>query len=534
MQKLAARKDIAMKIKKMSKVIILILAFIIAFAGCSANAMSTENTIDTESVVGGGSSVISETSKADYLAFFTTDKIHKIEIITSDGDFEKILEDPEAEEFYSADITVDGVSVDNVGFRTKGNSTLRSVANSDSERYSFKIKVDKYEDDQTLLGLDEFVLNNNFADPSYMREILSYQAMAAIGETVSKASFINVYINGELYGLYTMVESVDDSFLDSNFGNNDGTLYRMDQGSNLVYKEDDSLASANIKNGDDESKDDLRYMIKVLNDMPAGEKGDIESVLDVDSALRYIAANTVLESYDSYSGQFAQNYYLYNNDGVFTLIPWDYNMSFGGFMGGQLSTIDIDEPISGTKLENVPLIKNLLSVPEYKERYYDILEDFIEYFANFENVVEGYRNLIDESVQNDPSKFSTYENFLSTTIYQEGGASDSENMGPSGPPEMGQMNDKTNDVNAVTAATNSQNGENNQNTANDSRPAPPADGNRPAPPNGKDMPPMGDRPEGMNGQKGGEIKMPDNNLSIINILNARLENISSQLEEKER
>lgn len=517
-----------MKIKKMSKIIIVILVFIMAFAGCSANALITENTITTESTLSSDAEGLNDSESHGYTAFFTTDKIHKIEITTSEADFDKILDDPEAEEFYSADITLDGVSVDNVGFRTKGNSTLRSVANSDSERYSFKIKVDKYEDDQTLLGLDEFVLNNNFADPSYMREILSYQAMSAIGETVSKASFVNVYVNGELYGLYTMVESVDDSFLNSNFGNNDGTLYRMDQGSNLVYKEDDNLASANVKNGDDESKEDLKYMIKVLNDMPAGEKGDIESVLDVDSALRYIAANTVLESYDSYSGQFAQNYYLYNNEGVFTVIPWDYNMSFGGFMGGKLSTIDIDEPISGTKIENVPLIKNLLSVPEYKERYYDILEDFIEYFGNFESVVEGYRNLIDESVQNDPSKFSTYENFLNTTVYQEGGAFDSENKGPTGPPDMNGQTDKNlGDVNAVTAATNSQEGDNGD------RPTPPTNGNMP-PPNGNNMPPQGERPEGMDGQKGGAAKMPDNNLSIINILNARLENIAAQLEEKGR
>ena len=55
--------------------------------------------------------------------------------------------------------------------------------------------------------------------------------------------------------------------------------------------------------------------------MPEGEKGDIESVLNVDSALKYIAANTVLGNYDSYNGNMAQNYYLYGQDGNFTVIP---------------------------------------------------------------------------------------------------------------------------------------------------------------------------------------------------------------------
>lgn len=532
--------------KKTNKTLLLILTLIMIFTGCSALAITSDEAIETTTQSTSQSTTSSNTTDLDgYSAFFTTDKVHKIEIVIPDGDFEKILEDPEAEEFYSADITLDGVSVSNVGFRTKGNSTLRSVANSDSMRYSFKVKVDKYEDDQLLIGLDEFVLNNNFADPSYMREILSYNALSAIGENVSQASFVNVYINGELYGLYTMVETVDDSFLNNNFGDNDGTLYRMDQGSNLIYKENDNLENAVLKNGDDESKEDLRFMIKVLNDMPEGEKGGIESVLDVDSALRYIAANTVLESYDSYSGQFAQNYYLYNNDGIFTVIPWDYNMSFGGFMGGKLSSIDIDEPISGTNMDSVPLIKNLLAVPEYKERYYDILEDFIEYFDNFDSVVAGYRELIDDSVSNDPSKFSTYDNFLNTTVYVEGGAYESENEGPNqqfGPPNMQEHNDATNgDVNSVTSATNSQNSEanmqsgegNTKNGFDPNRPAPPNNGDRPTPPNGVNMPPNGDRPEGMEKQ-GGEIKMPDNNLSIINILKARLENIELQLEEKGR
>ncbi len=73
-------------------------------------------------------------------------------------------------EYHSANITVGSTTLENIGMRTKGFSSLQSVASRESDRYSFRIKLDKYVDEQNLNGLDEFVLNNNFQDPSYMRE----------------------------------------------------------------------------------------------------------------------------------------------------------------------------------------------------------------------------------------------------------------------------------------------------------------------------------------------------------------------------
>ena len=62
--------------------------------------------------------------------------------------------------------------------------------------------------------------------------------------------------------------------------------------------------------------------------------GDIEKYIDVDEMLRYFAVNTALVNLDSYQGNMKHNYYLYEQNGVFSIIPWDYNMSFGGFGAG--------------------------------------------------------------------------------------------------------------------------------------------------------------------------------------------------------
>src|SRR5690606_25314879 len=119
----------------------------------------------------------------------------------SQEDWEDMLNNALDEEYHKVDMSIDGLLLESVAFRTKGNLTLREIAQSDSDRYSFKINLGKYEDDQTLLGLDEFVLNNGYSDPSYLREYLSYRALAAIGEVVPLVTFARLSINGEYYGL---------------------------------------------------------------------------------------------------------------------------------------------------------------------------------------------------------------------------------------------------------------------------------------------------------------------------------------------
>lgn len=474
----------------MKKLVIIILIVSMVFAGC-ANITDGNNEV--------------QESDIDYAEFFT-EEIHKIEISISEENFNEILKNPTEEEFYSANVTLDGESVENVGFRTKGNSTLRDVALSDSERYSFKIKVDEYEDDQKLLGLDEFVINNMYSDVSYLREYLSYKALENSGEIVPLSSFVNVYINDELYGFYLLVESIDDSFLERNFGDNDGNLYRADMGTTLELSDGKYIENVDQKNGKDESKEDLFLLIENLNEMEAKEKGNIESILDIDSLLRYIAFNTLLENYDSLSGKHVQNYYLYNNEGIFIIIPWDLNMSFGGFGGSEMSTIDIDEPVYGVEISSLPLIENILEVEEYKERYYEILNDYINYFENFESKVTELADLIRPYVEADPSKFYTMEAFEKSIVYDENGSIESNAVGGDENRDLPPMG---NNERPINVEGNDRSKENIEIKSDDNRGLPPNDMR-------------------MNQNK----PMNINDVSIVNILVGRIENIKSQLEDK--
>ncbi|WP_145146267.1 CotH kinase family protein [Paenibacillus xylanexedens] len=370
-----------------------------------------------------------------YESLFQTDNVIDVNVTIDDADWKSMLESPLDKDYKSVSVEVDGNKLDNVGFSTKGNLTLKAVASmEDSDRYSFRLKFDKYDKTQTLLGLDKMVLNNNYADPSYMREVLHYEALRSIGMDAPMTNYVNLYVNGELVGFYTGVEAVDDSYLERNYGEDyeEGVLYDTDEKSYLQYEEGSDYSTITKDLGTDKDKAKLKNFIQTLNEMPEGEKGDIESVLDVDSALQYIAGNMVFGNYDSYNGDKGHNYMLYSDaDGKFTVVPWDFNMSFNGYSGGggrgtttgstttntNATNVSVDEPVLGISMENVPMINNLLAVPEYKEKYLSYVNELTDYMEGIQDRITGLADEIRPYVEADPTKFYTTEQFESNIAY---------------------------------------------------------------------------------------------------------------------
>ena len=363
-------------------------------------------------VIMGSLFAITASGAETYKDILDNESVIDIYIDIDDADLEDMRKYPENEEYHSADITVDGVKIENAGIRTKGNMTLRSIASSESERYSYRIKFNKYVKGQKLLGLDELCLNSGYSDPSYMREYLHYKALRELGMNVPYTAFCNVYIKGELSGFYLAVEGLDSTFLKEEFGENykNGNFYKMEEGSTLEYKQDENYSYAELKSGDDTDLSNFKEFVKNLNEVTDGEKGNIESFLNVESALKYFASNTVLCNYDSYQGSQHHNFYLYEDEnGVFTVVPWDFNMSMGGF-GGSNSTVGIDSPIISGSMESLPLLNKLLSVPEYKEEYYGYIKQLMTMLDSFESDVTAVKSKISKYVQNDPLHFILMKN----------------------------------------------------------------------------------------------------------------------------
>ena len=271
---------------------------------------------------------------------FAEGVVNEINIEISEEDWADLVENPLEETYYAVDVTINGETLSNVALRTKGNNTLTSVASSDSDRYSFKIDFDYFNDGENYYGLKKLNLNNNYGDASYMREYISYHIMGEMGIPVPATSYTHITINGEEWGLYLAVEPIDEVFLERTFGDSTGDLYKPDgTGADLVYRGDDMSEYPGLVLKTNEETSDGSAVLDLMQALESGE--GLEDVLDVDEVLRYLAANVALANYDSYLGNTTHNYYLYEQDGRFTIVPWDYNYSFGGFGGGE---VDIYEP----------------------------------------------------------------------------------------------------------------------------------------------------------------------------------------------
>ncbi|MDF2923100.1 MAG: spore coat protein CotH [Paenibacillaceae bacterium] len=352
---------------------------------------------------------------------FPKDKVIDVKITIDEADFQDMLDNASLEEYKTASVEYNGVKLNNIGIRTKGNLSLRSVVQMpDSDRYSFKLSFDEYVSDQTLNGISKINLNNNYSDASSMREFMTYELAEKMGLPTPGYSYVNVYVNDKLWGFYLSVEQVDAAYLERNFGNSYGALYKGEMtgtGSDLAWLGEDITAYTGLAQKSESSNEDI--LIDMLNELNNGT--DYESVLDVDNVLQYIALNAATANMDSYLGSNKQNYYLYEDEGIFSILPWDYNMAFGGMGGGMGgmggggsgTSVLIDEPTQGAVAER-PLIAKLLAVDTYKERYHEILKEIVEGYMSDESFArraEEISAMISPYVEQDPRPFYSYEEY---------------------------------------------------------------------------------------------------------------------------
>ena len=157
---------------------------------------------------------------------FDSSRVHSIALVVDDWD--GFLESCEDEEYVVCSAVIDGESYKNVALRAKGNTSLSSVRSMDSSRYSFKLEFDHFNKNESYHGLDKLCLNNIIQDNTYMKDFLTYRLMAEFGVDAPLCSYVYITVNGEDWGLYLAVEGIEDSFLQRNYGNGSGELYKPD------------------------------------------------------------------------------------------------------------------------------------------------------------------------------------------------------------------------------------------------------------------------------------------------------------------
>ena len=340
-----------------------------------------------------------------------------VELVLSETAWDAILANPLAEEYQTGSIIFDGTRVDDVAIRVKGNSTLNSVARSDSERYSFKVDINRNIPGQRLRGAKKLNFNNGFKDPTLLREHIGYDLIARAGLPSSRTAFVDLSVAGQHMGLYTMVEQVDDQFLESRFGEANGDLYKPEPpAGQLLYRGPNIEDYQNIRPENNEDTTDHSAFLRFISVLNGESEGELEDIIVVDTVLRYLALNVVMVNLDSYLGM-GHNFYLYEQEGQFVDIPWDLNETYGNFTCGcdrnGLVNFKIDEPTCGV-LSQRPFIAALLNQPVYLERYHQILGELIDGPASAETMaakIQSTAQLIRPYVEQDPTKFFSLQDF---------------------------------------------------------------------------------------------------------------------------
>ncbi len=425
-------------------------------------------------------------------SLFDTSYVHEINVEISEEDWVDLLANPTDKTKYKTTVTIDGEVIENVSFATKGNTSLSQVASSDSDRYSFKLNFGKFVDGQTYQGLDKLNLNNLYSDSTYMKDYISYRIMAETGVASPLVSYVSLSINGEAYGLYLAVEEIGESFLERNYGEDYGELYKPEtdslggmgnmekpdnmpnadnssmpnfsgdfdgemperpdmtnmpdmsempdmtdiqerlenggfgggafggnsEGADLVYTDDEIDSYSDIFDNaeTDTDEEDYQRVIETLKQLSTGE--DLETCVDVEAVLRYFAAHNFVINYDSYTGNMLHNYYLYEDNGILTMLPWDYNLAFGGFGGGtaeECINYPIDSPLSsGVSEDDRPMWGKLAENEEYLELYHSYLDELLtNYFESgkFETEIDTVYEMIRPYVEADSTAFYTVDEF---------------------------------------------------------------------------------------------------------------------------
>lgn len=203
-----------------------------------------------------------------------------------------------------------------------------------------------------------------------------------------------------------------------NMGDMPGGFGGMSSGDvSLIYSDDEFDSYSNIFDSAKTaitSKDKAR-LIASLKKLNANE--DIEDVVDVEQVIRYFVVHIFVDNFDSYTGSMIHNYYLYEKDGKLSMIPWDYNLAFGGFMSSdatEMVNYPIDTPVSGGSVDSRPMLNWIFQSEEYTALYHSIMQELMDgFFASgeFETLIDETYALIAPYARRDTNGFCTYAEF---------------------------------------------------------------------------------------------------------------------------
>jgi spore coat protein CotH len=259
---------------------------------------------------------------------FDASRLHEVRIVMDPKDWQSLRQDFRSNQYYAANISLDGEVMEQVGIRSRGDGSRNE------EKPGLKIDFNKYIKTQEFHGYKTMVLDNLWQDQSLMREKLSFLVFEAMGIAAPALAHTRLTVNDEYWGVYTIVESVSKPFLKARIGEESGNMFDYEYASRWDFSVLGGDAGAYVPspfqpqtNEDHLDATGLMAFVRAVNETPdATFSRDIAAWVDVPRFLAYLATENAMAESDGMVGeQGVNNFYLYQYGGQnrFVFIPWD-------------------------------------------------------------------------------------------------------------------------------------------------------------------------------------------------------------------
>lgn len=348
-------------------------------------------------------------------------------------EFENEDWEKELDAFYHTDVevparvVVDGKSYSDVGVHFHGASSYFTLSEF-GQKASMVLSMDLANEKQNLLGHRKLDLLNSHSDPSFLRSVL-YLHIAREYLPAAKANFARVVINGESWGIFVNVEHFNKDFVQARFPKSKGARWRV-PGSprgrgGLNYLGEDIGAYKSIyeiKTKDDPASwQQLIRLCRVLSETETSKlEVELDKVLNVDGALRFLALENALINSDGYWIRSSDYNLCQDEGGRFHILPHDTNETFAPPGGPGRRRADGDppsvtlNPLAGADDESKPLLNRVLAVKNLRARYLGYLKQIAEQSMDWKKlgpVARKHHEMIGEDVLADTKKLYSNASF---------------------------------------------------------------------------------------------------------------------------
>ena len=314
------------------KVILTICFAVLGFAGGPATAAQSPSAFNHRNAT----------------ELFGIDHVPKFEIVVSDDQWQWLQAHAVDEEPVQAEARFDGQPAGTIGLRFKGgvgsltNCVDKATGKLKCPKLSFQLSFEKFDAANRFFGLKRLNLHAMVGDPTKLHERLAYDLFQQSGIKAPRSSWATVSVNGKSYGLFSMVEQVDDLFAADRWpGNGSGNLFKE------VWPQADvppaDYAKALATNKETGTPD---AMAAFARDMAGAESAGLSAALakwtDPAYMARYMAVDDAIANCDGITAMYTgdakgttsrnHNYFWYQepNRNFFWLVPWDVNLTFTG------------------------------------------------------------------------------------------------------------------------------------------------------------------------------------------------------------